>query len=129
MISEFQMALIGIAALVIVGIIIFNYVQERRYRERAEKAFSTDHVDVLFDASHATRPARLEPSLGALPIEGGDVVLDHVDSPDALAPQSTVAGIHADIDCIGLVLADAPIAAAMLAPVSYTHLRAHETRH
>ena len=116
MISEFQTALIGIAALVIVGIVIFNYVQERRYRERAEKAFSSDHADVLFDASQAVRPARLEPSLGALPVADGDVVLDHVDSPDALAPQSAVTGIHTDIDCIGLVLADAPIAAAMLTP-------------
>ena len=116
MISEFQTALIGIAALIIVGIIIFNRVQERRYRKHAEKAFSSDHADVLFDASQATRPARLEPSLGALPVEDGGVVLDHVDSPDALAPQSAVTGIHPDIDCIGLVLADAPIGAAMLTP-------------
>src|SRR5471032_2493160 len=117
MISEFQTALIGIAALIIVGIVIFNHVQERRYREHAEKAFSSDHADVLFDASHATRPARLEPSLGALPVEEDDVVLDGVDSPDALAPQSAVTGIHPDIDCIGLVLADAPIAASMLTPL------------
>ena len=116
MISDFQLALIGIAALIIVGIVIFNFLQERRYRQRAEKAFYADHPDVLIDASDLSKPVRLEPSLGDIPTEPGDVVLDRIDSPDQLAPLNTAAGIDPNIDCIGLVLADAPIAASLLAP-------------
>ena len=116
MISDFQLALIGIAALIIVGIVVFNYLQERRYRQRAEKAFYGDHPDVLIDASDLSKPVRLEPSLGDIPTEPGDVVLDHLDAPDQLAPLNTAAGIDPNIDCIGLVLADTPIAHGLLTP-------------
>ena len=116
MISDFRWALGAIALLVVIAIIIFNRIQEKRYRERAEKAFSAQHPDVLFEALEATRPVRLEPSLGVLPVAPGTVILDSVAAPDALAPKSTAAGIDPNIDCVGLVLADAPIAPGWLTP-------------
>jgi hypothetical protein len=116
MISEFQMALIGIAVLVIAGIIVFNRVQERRYRIRAEKAFAADHPDILIQPSEVTRPARLEPSLGELSVGGSSQVITQIDSPDALSPRGIASGIHPDIDCVAMVLADAPVAPPLLWP-------------
>jgi hypothetical protein len=111
MIGDFQLALIGIAVLIIVCVVIFNRVQEKRYRDHADRAFRSDHPDVLFDAHDATaKPARLEPSLGDLPTPDDDVVLDEISSPQALAPHGNRAGIHPDIDTVALVLADTPVA-------------------
>ena len=103
MMSDFRWALGAIALLIVIAIIVFNRIQEKRYRERAEKAFSAQHPDVLFEALEATRPVRLEPSLGVLPVEPGAVILDSVAAPDALAPKSAAAGIDPNIDCVGLV--------------------------
>ncbi len=115
--SDFQIALIGIAVFVILGVVVFNRIQERRFQKRAEQAFKAEHPDVLFHGEDAVKPARLEPSLGDLPVPDGDVVLSDIASPDALAPRQGHAGIHPDIDTVALVLADAPISFATLKPL------------
>lgn len=115
--SDFQIALIGIAVVVIIGVVVFNRIQERRFQKRAEKAFQAEHPDVLFHGEDAVKPARLEPSLGELPVPDDTMILSDVASPDALAPRQGHAGIHPDIDTVSLVLADAPIAFATLKPL------------
>jgi FtsZ-interacting cell division protein ZipA len=71
MISDFQLALGGAAVALVVGVLIYNRWQESKYKRRAERAFQTDHPDVLIDgarpATDAARSAeRVEPKLGSL---------------------------------------------------------------
>ena len=100
MISEFQLALIAIAAFVIAAILAYNYWQEHRYRERAERAFKTDHPDVLLDAGDVSRPVRLEPELGELPLPEDDQVMETPDDTFALAPRSVSGGVNTAIDTV-----------------------------
>ncbi|MGH8737821.1 MAG: cell division protein ZipA C-terminal FtsZ-binding domain-containing protein [Burkholderiales bacterium] len=58
--TEFQLGLTLIGVLAIVGVIVFNRVQERRASKRAERAFGSQHEDVLL----AEAPQRREPTLG-----------------------------------------------------------------
>lgn len=114
--GDFQLALIAIAAFVIAGILFYNYWQEQRYRDRAERAFKADHPDVLLDAGDVSRPARLEPILGELPLPENDQVIDDPEEAFALAPRSASAGVNTAIDTVALILAEAPIAADALKP-------------
>lgn len=71
MISDFQLALGGAAVALVVGVLIYNRWQESKYKRRAERAFQTDHPDVLIEgtrpAADASRTAeRVEPKLGSL---------------------------------------------------------------
>ncbi len=61
--SDLQMALIGIGVLVIIGVIIYNRVQEHRFKSRAERAFAPDRGDALFEPSVRSSGAtgRIEP--------------------------------------------------------------------
>lgn len=167
MISDFQLALIGLAIVIIVAVIIYNRWQESKYKKRAEQAFGGSHPDVLIDepvslaASGARNHVseRVEPKLGAnlsgyaaeaAADDGDDLTpIDDTHSFAASAnhsaahaahsshssrtstshtptfstsqlsqasPASSTAApttpmLHADIDCIALILADAPIEA------------------
>lgn len=51
MISDLQLAIGGVAAVVVVGILVYNRWQENKYKRRAERAFGTDHPDVLIDGA------------------------------------------------------------------------------
>ena len=57
--TEFQLGLLLIGALAIVGVIVFNRVQERLAARRAERVFGSQHADVLLGET----PQRLEPTL------------------------------------------------------------------
>lgn len=63
--SELQIGLIAIGFIVVMGVIFFNWVQQRRYRRRAGEAFGRKHEDVLLktDVSVA-EDERVEPQLG-----------------------------------------------------------------
>lgn len=111
--SDFQIALAGIAILVTLAVMAYNRWQETKYRKRAERAFNTDHPDVLFGGE----PARVEPRIGELPGGGfTDDVEEGLLSPivsEPVVPKSAggagVPAINAEIDTIALVLADAPM--------------------
>src|SRR5258708_29907498 len=62
-VSDLQLALIAFGIVVVAAVAIYNVVQERRARGRAEKAFGGGPPDALFDAPEARR----EPTLGPLP--------------------------------------------------------------
>lgn len=116
MISDFQMALVGIAVAVVVAVIVYNRWQESKYKKRAERAFSTDHPDVLFGAQgeHANR---VEPQLGSMPTPRlHDDVEEGLLSPIVSAPifprsadDSHGPAVNAEIDTVALVLADGPM--------------------
>lgn len=63
--SELQIGLLAIGAAVVAGVLVYNRVQERAARRSAERAFRSDHADVLIDAPagapEAGEPARAAP--------------------------------------------------------------------
>jgi len=84
--SEFQLGLLFIGVLAIVGVIVYNWMQERRAGRQAERAFGSQHEDVLLGASTARREPTLEPAprmddhepraaMQALPDEALDYVI------------------------------------------------------
>jgi hypothetical protein len=81
--SELQIGLLAIGALVIGGVLAYNRIQERRAREAARRAFPPAGADVLMGseaapgrAPAAATPARSEPH-GAGPV-ALDERLDYV---------------------------------------------------
>lgn len=65
--SELQISLIAIGFVVVLGVIFFNWMQQRRYRRGAEEAFARKHEDVLLKAKtdiSAPEDERVEPQLG-----------------------------------------------------------------
>lgn len=113
MISDFQMALVGIAIAVVIAVLVYNWWQESKYKKRAERAFSTSHPDVLFGDAHD----RVEPQLSNLASSRlHDDVEEGLLSPIVSEPilpravnDSMAPAINAEIDTIALVLADAPM--------------------
>ncbi len=67
--SELQFGLIGLGAVAIVGVVVYNTWQEYRQRKIAEQILSVAHADVLFDAEQVESdrfaselpPAAVEP--------------------------------------------------------------------
>jgi FtsZ-interacting cell division protein ZipA len=51
--SELQIGLIALGVAAVVGIIAYNKWQERKHRKHAERAFSSDHRDVLLEPQGA----------------------------------------------------------------------------
>jgi hypothetical protein len=56
-VSNLQLGLLVLGALVIGGVYLFNRLQERRYRTQAEEVFRRDHPDVLLDNREPAAPA------------------------------------------------------------------------
>jgi FtsZ-interacting cell division protein ZipA len=64
-ISELQISLIAIGFVVVIGVIFFNWMQQRRYRRGAEEAFARKHEDVLLRTDRlVAEDERIEPQLG-----------------------------------------------------------------
>ncbi|HVP08380.1 MAG TPA: cell division protein ZipA C-terminal FtsZ-binding domain-containing protein [Burkholderiales bacterium] len=63
--SELQIGLLAIGAAVVAGVLVYNRIQERAARRAAERAFRSDHADVLIEAPagvpDAAEPARAAP--------------------------------------------------------------------
>ena len=58
--SDLQIGLLGIGALVVAGVLVYNRVQERNARRAAERAFGSSHADALMQAPAATA----DPAIG-----------------------------------------------------------------
>lgn len=66
--SELQLGLLGIGALVVVGVLAYNKLQEARLKRQSEEIFGSRHDDVLLGAKSASRTPRgaqerIEPTL------------------------------------------------------------------
>lgn len=90
--SKLQLSLLILGAVVIGGVVAYNWLQERMHRKRAERAFDQPPADVLFD--------RVDPgaSLDPVPsVHPGDVSIDGVrddwvdDAPAEPAPTTRAA--------------------------------------
>lgn len=65
--SELQIALLSIGALVVAGVLIYNRVQERRAKLEAQRAFRSGHDDVLLEQGREPAQEAPRPSLRAAP--------------------------------------------------------------
>ena len=70
--SELQLGLLGIGALVVVGVLVYNKVQEARLKRQSEEVFGSRHDDVLLGRESASRQTdgsadRIEPTLSGAP--------------------------------------------------------------
>ncbi len=67
--SDLQISLLVLGALLVGGVYLFNWRQEREFRRKAEQAFTREHADVLLqdDAPDSSAPARVEPKLKVPP--------------------------------------------------------------
>jgi hypothetical protein len=63
--SDLQIGLLAVGAVVVAGVVAYNLAQERRARRSAEKAFGSAHADVLLE-ERASAP-RAELRAGAAP--------------------------------------------------------------
>jgi hypothetical protein len=130
--SDLQLALIALGAVLVAAVAGYNAWQERRARRRAEAAFRGGHPDALLDPVAGRR----EPVVGELPQETPPEpalgAIDRViaapagapgEPPAAASPASVVSG---RIDTIALVLADEPVARAQLEPL-LDALQSHAT--
>lgn len=61
--SDFQLGLLVFGALVIVGVLGFNWWQERSHRKRAEQAFDLPPRDILFEQDTKARDTGTEPPM------------------------------------------------------------------
>ncbi len=72
--SELQLGLLGIGALVVVGVLVYNKLLEAKLRRQSEEAFGSRHDDVLLGGEADSRwtaaaPERIEPTLSPPPDE------------------------------------------------------------
>lgn len=95
--SELQISLIGIGIVVVLGVIVFNWTQQRRYRRKAEQAFSREHEDILLGAGVSAKgEERIEPRLstGAEPHEPEAEPGTHSSASSEVAEPAQKANVH-----------------------------------
>lgn len=67
--SDLQLSLIIIGIIVIAGVIVFNWLQQHRYRRKVQAAFDHEHSDILLDTQDSEDIAqRIEPKFNKTPI-------------------------------------------------------------
>ncbi len=122
--SKLQIALILIGALFVVGMILFNWWQQRSHRRRTESLFESKHDDVLLDDFRpgSIQDGRVEHQLVDIGDEGPleepvmiDDIAEELDSEPAAS--SPVHFADAEIDYIAEIQTSAPIGAEEMAEV------------
>lgn len=108
--SDLQLGLLVIGAIVVVGVFAYNRWQERAARHAAEESFRSTHADVLVDP----QAIRIEPSLADTPCA---IARSAVPSPGALPDPR--------IDYVVELALSVPLAAGVL----LEHWKAHEHRY
>ncbi|MBI3432671.1 MAG: cell division protein ZipA C-terminal FtsZ-binding domain-containing protein [Hydrogenophilales bacterium] len=100
--SDLQIGLLVVGATVVAAVLVFNWIQERRFRKQANAAFQVPVADVLMQDAAVPRETheRLEPSLHApafdaeaeIGDEGPDVPID-IERPMGEPPHGDVAPV------------------------------------
>ncbi|NMG71449.1 cell division protein ZipA C-terminal FtsZ-binding domain-containing protein [Parazoarcus communis] len=114
--SELQMGLIGAGVAAFVAIVAYNKWQERKHRRQAEKAFKSDHRDVLLEPGEA--PAEARKADRKEPGEREPVIGDTAPSFAAAAPRRVLPDLPEVLDeradCIIRIEAIEPLDAPKL---------------
>lgn len=72
--SDLQISLIIIGIIVIAGVVVFNWLQQLRYRRKIQAAFDHKHDDILLDDQNSDEPfQRIEPKFNKV---SADIPLD-----------------------------------------------------
>lgn len=83
--SDLQISLIIIGIVVIVGVIVFNQIQQARYHRKIREAFKHEHDDALLgERKSVLGNERIEPQFGEEPVLAP---VDEVDAPSLPARQ------------------------------------------
>lgn len=110
--SDLQISLLAIGAVVIGGVYLFNWFQERQLRRKLGEAFGDDREDVLLRGSTAGG-AKVEPQIREQrpreAEEGSDDTLDDAASTPDLPP---IPGIDEATEYAAAIDSDGPIPAA-----------------
>lgn len=123
--SDLQIGLLIVGVVVVAAVLIFNWVQERRFRRQANAAFQAPAADALMRPTPHTAHDRVEPALreSALEDEGGhDADEPHVRlDPDlatgeARAPVTVTTASASHPAAVERAAASPPPAAAAAAP-------------
>jgi hypothetical protein len=101
--NELQFGLIGLGAALVLGLLIYNFLQERRARRHAQEVFRSTHRDVLLDEAlpeEAIAPAplgRMQPHVQAsTPRSGQEPGVDwEMQAIDCAVPIDAPAGVSA----------------------------------
>jgi FtsZ-interacting cell division protein ZipA len=91
--SDLQIALTVVGALVIACVIVYNRVQENRFRRRAEASFGGDRGDALLDPLNSGLKERIEPQLKSESAGADD---DAAEAVSARAGRVEPVGVPAD---------------------------------
>jgi len=116
--SDLQLSLLVIGAVVVGAVYLYNGLQERRFRRRMQQAFGSAYDDVLLKAGveSALADGRLEPQIVPPWTELDD------DGPPAGAPkregQAAAAGFDPLLDYVAEINSDAPIADAAISELA-----------
>lgn len=116
--SDLQISLLAIGALVVVAVFLYNWFQERRFRRRLGEAFGEKPEDVLLEREPAAFPAqdRLEPQLDVDALDAAPAgIAPDTSSPLAAAAPWPAREALADpefddvLDCVAEIQADRAI--------------------
>jgi len=107
--SDLQLSLLVIGAVVVGAVYLYNWLQERNFHHRMQKAFGSAHDDVLLKAGieSALPDGRLEPQIVPPDQDYEDRAAP---APNAFGSQEATPGFDPAIDYVADVEADTPIA-------------------
>lgn len=94
--SDLQISLLAIGLLVVLGVMLFNWLQERKYRRQSQQAFQSGQDDVLLEPAvadvadappHEMRIERIEPVVSGEIIEEPEYEAEAVAAVQPLPPE------------------------------------------
>jgi hypothetical protein len=130
--SHLQLALIAFGVALVAAVWIYNVVQEKRARGRAEESFGGRPPDALFEEGE-----RREPTIGSLPGDEATLAprksapLDQTFPPTPSSELDTAGGpaavVNSRIDTVAVILADDPVMSEQVLPL-LDALKGHLTK-
>ncbi|HTE14107.1 MAG TPA: cell division protein ZipA C-terminal FtsZ-binding domain-containing protein, partial [Burkholderiales bacterium] len=120
--SDLQISLLIIGAVVVVAVVLYNSYQQRQLRKRLGEAFGEPHQDVLLGEGRDAVPAsRIEPQMDTVRTVPavGPAAQPAAASPGHSTPDAppAVANIDEAIDCVATLSSDTPLTVAQVAEV------------
>jgi FtsZ-interacting cell division protein ZipA len=121
--TELQISLMAIGGTIVVGVITYNKWQEYKARKSVQKAFSSEHDDVLMNTGADTGDERQEPSFDAqasaqvVPLqENGEGSSGSPQSEESQSPVQKELPIDELIDCAISLALEAPVRGEKVLP-------------